>query len=50
MPFIGGFAVYGDIIDEVAAAGYKGFVMSPAGGDADNSYVGTGPTTIGAQS
>lgn len=50
MPFIGGFAVYGDILDEVAVAGYKGFVMSPAGGDADTSQVGTSPTTIGAQS
>lgn len=25
MPFVGGFGVYGDIIAEVAAAGYKGF-------------------------
>jgi cyclohexanone monooxygenase len=25
MPFVGGFGVYGEIIAEVAAAGYKGF-------------------------
>ena len=25
MPFVGGFGVYGKIIAEVAAAGYKGF-------------------------
>jgi cyclohexanone monooxygenase len=25
MPFVGGFGVYGQIIAEVAAAGYKGF-------------------------
>jgi hypothetical protein len=25
MPFVGGFGVYGEIIADVAAAGYKGF-------------------------
>ncbi|WP_420752605.1 flavin-containing monooxygenase [Rhodococcus sp. O3] len=27
MPFIGGFAAYGQILDEVAGAGYKGFAL-----------------------
>ncbi|MFE6856743.1 flavin-containing monooxygenase, partial [Streptomyces sp. NPDC057674] len=27
MPFIGGFGVYGEIIADVAASGYKGFVL-----------------------
>ncbi|WP_020109208.1 NAD(P)/FAD-dependent oxidoreductase [Nocardia sp. 348MFTsu5.1] len=30
MPFLGGFSVYGAILDEVAAAGYKGFLMNSA--------------------
>ena len=30
MPFIGGFAVYGQILDDVADAGYKGFVLDGA--------------------
>jgi hypothetical protein len=25
MPFVGGFGVYGQIIADIAAAGYKGF-------------------------
>ena len=27
MPFIGGFGVYGEIIADVAASGYKGFAL-----------------------
>lgn len=29
MPFVGGFGVYGQIIADVAAAGYKGSSSSP---------------------
>ncbi|MFG3489156.1 flavin-containing monooxygenase [Streptomyces sp. NPDC047972] len=29
MPFIGGFGVYGEIIADVAASGYKGFTLIP---------------------
>ncbi|MFD4181652.1 flavin-containing monooxygenase [Rhodococcus sp. NPDC058514] len=32
MPFVGGFGVYGEIIAEVAAAGYKGFELLEANG------------------
>jgi cation diffusion facilitator CzcD-associated flavoprotein CzcO len=31
MPFVGGFGAYGEIIAEVAAAGYKGFELIEAG-------------------
>jgi sugar phosphate isomerase/epimerase len=31
MPFVGGFGVYGQIIADVAAAGYKGFELVGAG-------------------
>jgi hypothetical protein len=31
MPFVGGFGVYGQIIADVAAAGYKGFELLGAG-------------------